>query len=214
MVLHMLRFDLNAPSVLALDHLQDSLDELVCDMCHMGPTLGRADRVHVADLAEGVVAQADCHLPALPATLVDAGSRPLIQATRTQIQLRVVLEAVYLQLLAIQNDPAPLVRGAGDVVSTLHHEPDNVVVQPCHAELRQIRPEGHTCEISTVEVDDRRRVPDGHVALVDLGELLSHRLICSLEDELRGEDIRQLRAISVPASCHLLLVVVVIVAGK
>mmetsp|Transcript_34625 Transcript_34625/g.112674 ORF Transcript_34625/g.112674 Transcript_34625/m.112674 type:complete len:321 (-) Transcript_34625:198-1160(-) len=217
----MLRLDLDAASVLSLDDFQDGLNDLIRHVHHMGSALGGADRIHVADLGEAVVADADTDLPPI-GEIVENQRRGsgILSLTNSrdlgalQVELHITFVIGDRQLLAVQRHPDLLVGRTGDVMSALHHEACNVIVQLLHAKLCKIRPEGDLGVVGAGEIDDLRLVLFGHVVLIRLRELLFHALVCSLDDEFRGEDVGEFGTIAVPAACHLLLLVVVVVAGE
>mmetsp|Transcript_90514 Transcript_90514/g.251619 ORF Transcript_90514/g.251619 Transcript_90514/m.251619 type:complete len:537 (-) Transcript_90514:463-2073(-) len=207
-VLHVRRLDFHAATVLALDHLQDGLNNLLRNMHHVRTPLDRIYGVDKADLLEGAISEAHRDLPALAAILVDYG------AVFLHVQVDVILEGLDGQLLPVEKDLALLVCRARNVVSPLHHETGNVIIEALHAKLRKVRPEGHTSILLATVVRDLRLVFCGHVVLKGLRKLFLGTLVSGLDGELLGEDVRQLGPVAVPASRHLLLIVVVVVAGE
>mmetsp|Transcript_21056 Transcript_21056/g.48767 ORF Transcript_21056/g.48767 Transcript_21056/m.48767 type:complete len:303 (+) Transcript_21056:3478-4386(+) len=104
--------------------------------------------------------------------------------------------------------------GASYIVRSLHHQADNVIVKPCHAKLREIRPECDLCVVLAVVVRDFGLVLHSHVVLEGLAKLLLDRFVSRFHNELLGENICQLRPISIATTSDFLLVVVVVVARE
>mmetsp|Transcript_74386 Transcript_74386/g.188078 ORF Transcript_74386/g.188078 Transcript_74386/m.188078 type:complete len:312 (+) Transcript_74386:2044-2979(+) len=188
-------------------------------MSDVRPPLCGADGIHVAHLGEAVVADAHSDLPAITAALIDAGCRALVlQANGTlpaiKVQVHVLLEVGHWQLLAVQLDLASLACRAGNVVRPLHHEANNIIIQLCHAEFGKVRPKRDPCEVRAGEIGDLGRVFDGHVLFICLAEPLFHGAIGRLDDEFCREDVCEFGAVTITASGHLFLIVIVVVTGQ
>mmetsp|Transcript_67047 Transcript_67047/g.190209 ORF Transcript_67047/g.190209 Transcript_67047/m.190209 type:complete len:251 (-) Transcript_67047:370-1122(-) len=177
-------------------------------MNNVGTALDRVDGVDKADLLKLPVSQANGYLPTVAALLVDHVIAVL------QIQLDVVLEGLDGELLAIEDHFALLVRRSGDVIDPLHHEGTDVLIKAIHAELCEIWPEGHLGVVLPIVVRDLWLALCRHVVLKGLLKLFLHLLVGRLDHELCGEHIRQLGTETIAAPGHLLLIVVVVVAGE
>mmetsp|Transcript_76281 Transcript_76281/g.220327 ORF Transcript_76281/g.220327 Transcript_76281/m.220327 type:complete len:343 (-) Transcript_76281:90-1118(-) len=208
----MMWFDVHAALdlglALLLHLLQNGLDDLVRDMGHVSAAADRADGIHEAHLLEPALGQAEAHLPPLGTLLVD--HRDALPGE--EIQVRVVLEVLDVQLLAVQVDGALFRSRAGDVVDPLVHQGDDVIVEGLHAEPREVRLECHPRVRRLLANGHLGRLLLGHVTPESLGKALL--TIGGFDDELRGEHVRQLRPVTVPSTHDLAVRIVVVVAGQ
>mmetsp|Transcript_2655 Transcript_2655/g.6361 ORF Transcript_2655/g.6361 Transcript_2655/m.6361 type:complete len:367 (+) Transcript_2655:2971-4071(+) len=193
---------------LLLDFLEQVLHNLIRHMSDVRSSTDRTNRIDEADLAEAPLCQTQAHLPSLAAMLVD----DWYTYPRQQVQVSVVPEAVDVKLLAVQVDRALLGGGACNVVDSLHHQGDDVVVHRLHPELRQIGLEGDFRVGALLGIDDFGSSLLGHVVLESLGKVLG--AVSRLDRELCGEDIGKLRPVAVAATHNLAVGVVVVVTGE
>jgi len=103
--------------------------------------------------------------------------------------------------------------GSGDVVRALGQEGDGVAIQGLHLEARQVGTEGDLGVVAALLLLGRAGLDDGIlgdglVVAEGLDELEALLGIQALDDELGGEDVGELGAVSVAAAGRLLLVVV------
>mmetsp|Transcript_72755 Transcript_72755/g.210645 ORF Transcript_72755/g.210645 Transcript_72755/m.210645 type:complete len:290 (-) Transcript_72755:6-875(-) len=207
------RFDVDATPILRPHSLQDRLDQLVGHMCNVSAAFDRVNGVHKAHLLERAICDAHSNFPTRAATLVNAWSAIFIMPSM-QVEVNVVLEAGDRQSAPIENDFATRIGGPSDVKHALHHQAIDVFVNACHAELSKVGVETYPSEFLAVVVNDLWRVLLRHVRLECLLVFLPRPSISGLDDELRREDICQLCAEAISAARHLLLGVIIIVAGE
>mmetsp|Transcript_21101 Transcript_21101/g.49114 ORF Transcript_21101/g.49114 Transcript_21101/m.49114 type:complete len:214 (-) Transcript_21101:423-1064(-) len=193
---------------LGLHLLQDCFHHLIGDVGHVRATADGANRIHKADLVEAALCQAHTDLPTLRTLLIDLRD-PL---AREEVEIAVVPEVLHIQLLIVQKHTTGLARGPGDVVDTLGQQGDDVVVQTGHPELGEVGLEGDARKRLLLGGRDLRLAFRMHVLRKDLPELVLP--IASLHYKLRGEDIRQLGPVAIPAPNDLAGGVVVVVAGQ
>mmetsp|Transcript_58542 Transcript_58542/g.133780 ORF Transcript_58542/g.133780 Transcript_58542/m.133780 type:complete len:229 (-) Transcript_58542:384-1070(-) len=175
-------------------------------MGHVGPSLWSADGVDEGVVLEALAIRPGHHqLPALAHLRVHVGVCRMKEG-------RVVRETLDRQLLSIQEHGTTLTAGASHVVDTPAHQRHGVLLQLGHAKLGQVGPELYAgIGLPSVFLDVWLLFP-AHVA----GPLLRVALAApsGLHDETGTEDVCELGAETITAACHLLLRVIVIVAGE
>ena len=219
-----------APPVLLDQRLAQRLGDLVDDQVDVRAPLGGADPVDERDLLELPVRRRDDDLPAV----ADLDRGPGGVRAR-QVQPDVLAEGADGHALAVERDGAAAAEHARDVVGALAHQVDDVVLEPLHAELRQVGLErdagpvraGEQVAVVVLGVGELVRLlllllrllrerldlgsPDhAHVPLEHLAVGPPALAVGRLDDELGREDVGELGAVAVAPARDLLLGVVVV----
>mmetsp|Transcript_3117 Transcript_3117/g.7421 ORF Transcript_3117/g.7421 Transcript_3117/m.7421 type:complete len:356 (-) Transcript_3117:9-1076(-) len=210
MRLDMRGLDVDPSLVLLVHSLGDGRHELVCNEVDVGTALGGVDTIYKRNLLERAIRNTYRHIPSWSTRLANL-HRPVLLL---QIQINIVTEITHLQLAPVEKHFTLLVRRPRHIEHTLGHQVHHVLREPLHAELGEVRPEGDASVIRPGRLGDLRLAPGLHVALKHLHEFVPALAVGSLEDELAGEDVGELRSVAVSAAGDLLLLIVVVVRGQ
>ena len=175
----------------------------------MRTTLHGANTVHERALLElRGVGDGDAHFPSIHRLFENLWRVRLA----IQVQTHVITETLHLELFAVQVNVCVFADVTRRVVHALAHQSRDVFVhEGLHAELLKVWFE---CDASPVlaflALGKFRFALDAHIVLEHLTISLSARTIARFDDELGGEDVRQLGAVTVAPADNLLFVVVVV----
>ena len=175
----------------------------------MSTTLGRADWVDEGDLLEGTITETADDLPTLILNLNDLGQVFILLIA--QVKICIVLKVLASEGLAVELDTDFRISDSGQVIDSLGHERDNVVIKTLHAELCQVWPKANLCEIAAVCVLwDPGLVFARHIIVERLLEVLIATLVSCLNHELGRENVGEFGTKAVATARHLLVFVIVI----
>ena len=129
-----------------------------------------------------------------------------------QVQTDVITEALDFKLFAIQVNVSVLTNVTGGIVHALAHQSGDVFIhERLHAKLFKIWLESDARPVlALLALGQLWFAFDTHIVTEDLSVSLLPRSIAGFYDELLGEDVRELGAVTVSPADNLLLVVVIV----
>ena len=195
------------------------LRDLVRDIVNVRTAFNRRYRVGERDVLERAIRHRKSDLPAIANAFVDDGLLRLRRAarvlrrclcSRVEVHLDVLLEALHFEPLVVQVH-LDVPDGARHIVYALLEQRSRVRVNRRHTEAFQIGRKGHArVFLASRVLRDLCLAAFTHVAGPGLLVFLTRVLVRGVDREFCRVDIGELRAVAVPTTGELLLVVVVI----
>ena len=204
-------FDFGQFFVLFCYPLLNLLNNLINEIVDMGSSFASANSIHKGHLPELSIRKGGNHLPSLAINFFISDFDSALGII--EIHVNVFQEGVDFNLFFVQEHPYRREKSS-HIVSSLSHQRDNIAIKASHSESFEFWVECDRGEVLAGIALDLRLTVDSHVLFPSHLEFLPGLAISALHYESMRKDVRQFSAIAVPASDHLLFIVIVVAAGE